>query len=104
MSEEAKKMSGTAFQIRRAANPGKPVFYVNNAQIIANQWDVQLYFSLVQETTPGEFAAVESALIIMTPEHALALSKALQQTLDTYARQQGSIRDVQQISLPLAQK
>lgn len=101
MAEEARKPTGAMFQIKRVANPQKPIMYINNAQVMANQWDVQLYFSLVQETNPGEFAAVDSAVVIMTPEHALALSKALQQTLESFAKQQGVIREITQISLPL---
>lgn len=99
MADQSNTKQGIV-QIKRMANAERPVFYVNNAQVFASQWDVQLYFSMVHEVTPGDFAAVESALVIMTPEHALALTKALQLTLDAYAKQQGNIRDIVPIQVP----
>jgi hypothetical protein len=92
----------TIMEIKRIPNQSgeRPTFYVNQALIFANQWDVQINFALVHEASPGQFAAVDTALVIMTPEHALSLSKALQKTLDAYTKQQGEIRDIKPLTLP----
>lgn len=90
---------GAVLEVKRIANPNRQSFYANNTIVAVNQWDVQMYFSLVNETSPGQFGAVEQALIIMTPEHALAFSRALQKGLENYARNQGTIRDIKPVAL-----
>lgn len=94
MPDETQGMPIGTIQIQRVANPNRQIVYANNSIITGNQWDFQLYFSLVHEVAPGTMGAVEEVLVIMTPEHALALSKALQKTLATFTKAQGEIREV----------
>jgi len=85
--------------IKRIANPTKQVIYVNNAFVFANQWDIQMTFATVREVSPGEFGSVDEATIIMTPEHALAFAKALENTLHSYSQSQGTIREIKAVEL-----
>lgn len=89
------------YQVNRTSNPNRPVLYVNNSLIVVNQWDAQMYFSLIQETSPGQFGSIEQALVVMTPEHALAFSKALQQSLEGYEKSQGRIRVIKPTEAPI---
>ena len=91
-------------KVERAPNPARPVFYVNNTVIENSQVDVQLYFSFVHEVTPGKFASVEQGLVIMAPEHALQLIKALQKNLDAYEAAHGKIREIKQHEPPAEKK
>jgi hypothetical protein len=99
MAEATQEMPIGPIAVQRIPNPNRPTIYANNTVIAGNQWDVQLYFSLVHEIAPGQFGATEQALVILTPEHALALSKALQRTLENFAQHQGGIRDVKPVEL-----
>ena len=97
MSEEKTSAPAHALgvmKVERVHNVNKPTFYANNTIVMANQWDIQFVFSLVHETAPGQIGSVDEAMIIMTPEHALAFSKALQSSLESYAASQGGIRVV----------
>jgi hypothetical protein len=102
MPDQMQGMPIGTLAIKRVENPNRPVIYSNNVVVTGNQWDFQLYFSLVHEVSPGTFGAVEEALVILTPEHALALSKALQRTLETFAQQQGAIREIKSAEIPPA--
>ncbi len=95
-----KQVSTGVFPIQRIPNPNRQTFYANNTFVAGNQWDIQFYFSLVHEITPGQFGAVEETLVIMTPEHALAFSKALEKALAGYSASQGGIRDIKSPELP----
>jgi hypothetical protein len=70
---------------------------VNNTVVENSQVDVQLYFSFVHEVTPGKFASVEQGLVIMAPEHALQLVKALQRNLEGYEAAHGKIREIKTV-------
>jgi hypothetical protein len=91
-------------KVERAANPARPVFYVNNTVIENSQVDVQLYFSFVHEVTPGKFASVEQGLVIMAPEHALQLVKALQKSLEAYEAAHGKVREIKPPEPPAEKK
>jgi hypothetical protein len=89
-------------QVQCLVNPNRPIIYANNSLIIGTQWDIQMYFSLVHEIAPTQFGAVEEAMIVMTPEHAMALLKALKENLEKYEAAQGKIRDIKIIQIPQA--
>jgi Protein of unknown function (DUF3467) len=91
-------------KVERAPNPARPVFYVNNTVIENSQVDIQLYFSFVHEVTPGKFASVEQGLVIMAPEHALQLNKALQKNLEAYEAAHGKIREIKPPEPPAEKK
>lgn len=94
MPDDAQGMPIGKIQVQRIPSASRPVIYANNTIVTGNQWDFQMYFSLIHEVAPGTMGAVEEVLIIMTPEHALAFSKALQRTLATFTKEQGEIREV----------
>src|SRR5579872_2468739 len=96
--------SNGARKVERTANPSRPVVYVNNTVVENSQVDVQLYFSFVHEVTPGKFASVEQLLVVMAPEHALQLSKALQKTLESYEAAHGKIREIKLEQPPAGKK
>ena len=91
-----KQVSTGIFPIQRIPNPNRQTYYANNTFVAGNQF----YFSLVHEIAPGQFGAVEETLVIMTPEHALAFSKALQKALEGYSASQGGIRDIKSPEMP----
>jgi|SRR5271157_1208444 len=103
MADDATKAPDVSglFQIKRVLNPNRPVIYTNNAFVMMNQWDLQVSFALVHEVAIGEFGSVDEVTVIMTPEHALAFSKALQRTLDIYASTQGAIRIIKPPEVPI---
>jgi hypothetical protein len=104
MSEQKtnEPMTLGVMNVARVPNPSRPTFYANNTVVMANQWDLQLNFGLIHETIPGQFGSLDEVLIIMTPEHALALSNALQGALQAYSASQGEIRKIKspEISTP----
>jgi len=103
MADDPLKPESTIRKIERVPNPGRSVLYSNNAFVVSTQWDIQMYFSFVHEVTPGNFAGVEQALVVMTPEHALQLLRALQKNLESYEAGQGKIRDIKPVEVPKAE-
>jgi hypothetical protein len=87
-------------RVERVPDQNRVAFYSNNALVVGTQWDIQMYFSLVHETEPGKFLAVEKVLVIMTPEHAARFVNALKKTLEGYEASQGAIRDIKNIEQP----
>jgi hypothetical protein len=76
-------------------------FYANNAQIEANPWDLKLIFGEVEKTemAPEGVAKIyveDKARIVMSPQHAKALMKALQENLAQYEAQMGLIPEPSQ--------
>jgi hypothetical protein len=78
-------------------------FYTNNAQIEANPWDLKLVFGEIEKTemVPGGEGAPkiyveDKARIVMSPQHAKALMKALQENLAQYEAQMGPIPEPSQ--------
>lgn len=78
----------------------RPVFYANNTITMVNQWDVQFVFALIHEIAPGQLSSADQAVVIMTPEHALAFSKSLQKSLEAFTKAQGEIRVVEAVQVP----
>jgi len=106
MNEDEKQHAETELpeQVVRAvirkSSPGRTNVYVNSAVVLSNQWDIQFYFGFMYETEPGKFETVDQVMVVMNLEHALAFSKALQRTIQSYEKTQGKIREIKPIETP----
>jgi hypothetical protein len=100
MPSETPQSTGFVTPLVRVGDPNKPTIYCNNIVLAVTQWDVQMYITTVQETEPGKFMAVDKALVIMTPEHAMKFSEVLKTALENYASANGPIREIKQVTLP----
>jgi len=87
-------------RVQRVTNPNRVTVYANSAIVIANQWDIQVTFGLMHETSPGKLEVVDQALVVMNPEHALAFSKALNRTVASYEKTNGKIREIKPVEPP----
>jgi len=67
----------------------RPEFYVNGVSASVGVWDFLLDFSLQSPEDPPPGRAV--VRIRMSPQHALALSLALQKLVEAYQAQIGAI-------------
>ena len=85
----------------RIKPPDTKFIYSNSVAILATQWDFQFIFGQVREGEPGQFVAEDQVTIVMTPEHALALFKAIEQNIRRFKEASGSeIREVRPVSPP----
>lgn len=86
--------------VQRVKSPEFQMYYCNNTLVMSNQWDFQFYFSQIREAEVGKWVAQERAAVVMTPEHALAFSKALKACLEAYEAGQGKIREIKPAQVP----
>jgi hypothetical protein len=68
-----------------------PSIYANNAQVRVLPWDIRIDFGEVSEITGGEFVVERKAYITMSPTHAKAFLKVLEDDLSNYEKQFGKI-------------
>lgn len=87
-------------KVKRILSPNRQTIYSNSTIVFGNQWDIQMYFGLMSETSPDTYETIDQALVIMTPEHALAFSKALQENLRKFEEHGGKIREVKKVEVP----
>ncbi len=104
MSAQKKEMAPESVEkiqpLVRVKSPDSRIFYSNNATVVATQWDIHVYFGQVRESEPGKMIADESIGIIMTPEHAVALSNILKHALEQYEASNGKIREIKPLGPP----
>lgn len=77
----------------REKTPDFSSIYSSSANIEANFNDIKVFFGQIVEATPEKIVLEERIAIIMTPEQAKSLMKALQITVNSYESLYGPIRN-----------
>jgi hypothetical protein len=65
--------------------------YANNVVIELTPWDVKFRFGEILEASATALRTLERVAVVMSPQHALVLSKILNRHLDTYQTKYGPI-------------
>ena len=66
--------------------------YSNHAQMGFSPWDVTIFFCELTEDENGDIIREQKARVVMSPQHAIAFSKLLNNTVDQWAKKHASDR------------
>ena len=66
--------------------------YVNNVQVGVSYYDISIHFNRVLEANRNNVLLEELVSVVMSPEHAVDLHRALGQALQKYQERYGTFR------------
>lgn len=96
MAEETQRARGTSVRLygREVVQTNReeaPTFYANNLLLQSTVWDVRLGFGMLSETTEDTITVRSVVNIMLSPQHAKAVSDILRKQIEHYEANYGRI-------------